>query len=296
MNIVVTGSLGHMSKPLTQQLVKEGHTVTVISRSEDRKKEIGELGAKAAIGSLEDIAFVTETFSGADAVYCMIPPNFQASDHIAYYQKIASNYKDAISKNGIKRVVHLSSWGAHLNEGTGIILGSHHAEVILNSLEGIAVTHLRAGSLMYNMYTFTGLIKNAGMIAANYGGDDKIVWVHPDDIATVAAEELLNTSNTEKVRYVVSDEKTASESAKIIGEAIGKPDLQWNLITDEEEKQSLLKHGVPEHMANAVTDLYKCIHNGTLGQDYENHNPEMGKTKLKDFAKEFAAAYVKDEH
>ncbi len=293
MKIIVTGSLGHMSKPLSEQLIKEGHAVTVVSSSENRKKEIEGLGAKAAIGSLEDAAFVTETFNGADAVYCMVPPNFAASDQLAYHTKIANNYKDAISKNGIRRVVHLSSWGAHLNEGTGLILGSHHVEQILESLEGVAITYLRAGSLMYNMYSFSGMIKNAGMIAANYGGDDKIAWVHPNDIATVAAEELIKTGDTQKVRYVASDEKTANESAEIIGAAIGKPGLQWKLITDEQEKENLLKHGVPEPIANNIVDLYRSIHNGKLGEDYVKNEPELGKTKLEDFAKEFAAAYEK---
>lgn len=291
MKIIITGSLGHMSKPLTEILLQNGHDVTVISSSENRKKEIEVLGAKAAIGSLEDAVFVTEIFKGADAVYCMIPPNFTAANQVNYYKNIANNYNEAIRKNNVKRIVHLSSWGAHLSEGTGIILGSHNAEVILDSLEDTAVTNLRVGSLMYNMYTFTGMIKNAGMVAANYGGDDKIAWVHPNDIATVAAEELIKTGDTQKVIYVASDEKTANESAKIIGEAIGKPGLQWNLITDEEEKQNLLKHGVPEPIANGVTDLYRSIHNGKLGEDYEKHKPELGKTKLKDFAKEFAIVF-----
>ncbi len=67
--------------------------------------------------------------------------------------------------------------------------------------------------------------------------------------------------------------------------------LQWHLITDEEEKQNLMKHGVPENMANDIADLYRSIHTGKLGEDYEKHKPEMGKTKLEDFAKEFAIVF-----
>ncbi len=291
MKIIVTGSLGNISKPLTKELIEKGHQVTVISSSEERKKEIEELGATAAIGSLQDATFVSETFTRLDAVYCMVPPNFAEPNQVAYYKVIANNYKDAIVKSAIKRVVHLSSWGAHLNEGTGIILGSHYAEVILNSLAEVAVTHLRAGSIMYNLYSFTDMIKHAGMIGANYGDNDKIVWVHPNDIASVAAEELEKTTNTENIRYVASDEKTANESAEIIGTAIDKPGLQWMLITDEQEKENLLKHGVPESIANGIVDLYRSIHNGKLGEDYEKHKPELGKTKLKDFAKEFTNVY-----
>lgn len=75
MKVIVTGSLGNISKPLTQELVQKGHTVTVISTKPEKQKDIEALDATAAIGSLEDVDFLTATFTGADGVYCMIPPN-----------------------------------------------------------------------------------------------------------------------------------------------------------------------------------------------------------------------------
>lgn len=40
MNIVVTGSLGNIGKPLTQALVQKGHAVTVISSKDERRSSI----------------------------------------------------------------------------------------------------------------------------------------------------------------------------------------------------------------------------------------------------------------
>lgn len=57
MKIVITGSLGNVAKPLTQQLISEGHNITVISSNETKKNEIESLGAKAAIGSITDLNF-----------------------------------------------------------------------------------------------------------------------------------------------------------------------------------------------------------------------------------------------
>ena len=71
MNIVLTGSLGNIGKPLTQELLQQGHTVTVISSHAGRKEEIEALGAKAAIGTMLDADFLTATFRGADIVYLM---------------------------------------------------------------------------------------------------------------------------------------------------------------------------------------------------------------------------------
>ena len=54
MNIIVTGSLGNISKPLTKELVQQGHSVTGISCKPEKQKNIEALGAKAAIGTVED--------------------------------------------------------------------------------------------------------------------------------------------------------------------------------------------------------------------------------------------------
>jgi uncharacterized protein YbjT (DUF2867 family) len=74
MKIILTGSLGNISKPLTVELAGKGHEVTVISSKPEKQTSIELLGAKAAIGSIEDVDFLTATFTGADAVYCMLPP------------------------------------------------------------------------------------------------------------------------------------------------------------------------------------------------------------------------------
>ncbi len=66
MKYVLTGSTGHITKPTAEQLVKAGHQVTIITSSADRVKEIEALGAKAAVGSVLDSAFLTSAFTGAE--------------------------------------------------------------------------------------------------------------------------------------------------------------------------------------------------------------------------------------
>lgn len=294
MNITITGSLGNISKPLTEELVQKGHTVTVISSKPEKQSAINALGATAAIGSLEDVDFLVATFTSADAVYVMIPPNFAEPNQLAYYQRLGHNYAKAIEQSGVKRVVHLSSWGAHLDKGTGFILGSHHVEGLLNERPDVAITHLRAGSFYTNWYGFIGMIKRAGFIGTNYGGDDWLVMVHPTDIAAAAAEALSTPATGQHVRYVVSDEFTANEAARSLGAAIGKPALTWVTFTDEQTQSGLEQNGIPAHIAANFVELGASIHSGALGEDYALHKPaSMGRVKLTDFAKEFATAFNK---
>jgi uncharacterized protein YbjT (DUF2867 family) len=291
MKVIVTGSLGHISKPLTMELVQKGHQVTVISSKPEKQKEIEALGATAAIGSLEDGDFLVQAFTGADAVYAMVPPNLAVPDIRGYYRKIGNNYAQAIQQSGVKRVVCLSSMGAHLDKGTGLILGSHDVEGILNELSNVAITHLRPGYFFYNLYHFAGMIKGPGFIGANYGGDDNIVMVDTKDIADAAAEELETPATGNNVRYVSSGEHTGNEAAHILGAAIGKPDLKWVTFTDEQAQGGMEGSGMPAHVAALFVEMYASIHSGVLRQDYDLHKPiAMGKVKLEDFAKEFAAA------
>src|ERR1700678_3978722 len=151
MKVVVTGSLGKISRTLAQILVKAGHQVTVVSSKKEKTTEIEALGAAAAIGSVADVAFLTRVFTGADAVYTMVPPNFAAENLRGFISGIGANYATAIKASGVKKIVNLSSIGAHLAEGTGPIKGLFDVEHTLNGLEGVAVKHLRPG-FFYNTF------------------------------------------------------------------------------------------------------------------------------------------------
>lgn len=292
MKLVITGSLGHISKPLTEELVQKGHTVTVISSKPENRTGIETLGASAAIGNLEDVDFLTTTFTGADAVYTMVPPANYFDHNLdlrAYFHRLGHNYAQAIGQSGVTRVVNLSSIGAHLEKGNGILAGAYDVEQILNKqLPDVAITHMRPVAFYYNLYGFVPMIKQQGCIAANYGADNELVWVSPIDIAAAVAEELTTPFTSRKIRYVVSDELTGDETAGILGKAIGQPDLKWILIPNEQYQQGLESVGMNPTIAAGLTEMFAAQHSGLLMEDYYRNKPALGHVKLADFAKEFA--------
>lgn len=298
MKIIITGSLGHIGKPLTDVLAKKGHQVTVISSKAEKQKDIEALGAIAAIGSLEDADFLTTTFSGADAAYCMIPPADyfdQNLDLLAYYHRLGNNYAQAIRQSDVKRVINLSTIGGNLEKGNGILLGAHDVEEILNKLPAdVAITHMRPTSFYYNLYGYKDSIKNQDVIAANYGAEDIVPWVSPIDIAAAIAEEIVTPLAGRKVRYVASDERTCNDTASVLGAAVGKPDLKWIIVPDEQMQSALETAGMNPKIAAGLVEMYAGFHSGLLSEDYYRHKPKvLGKVKLEDFAEEFAAAFQK---
>ncbi|AEV96897.1 NAD-dependent dehydratase [Niastella koreensis] len=305
MKIVVTGSLGNISRPLTELLVSQGHEVTVISSDPKKQAGIAQMGATAAIGSITDPSFLTETFSGADAVYAMIPLSFTEPDLGAYMHRAAKSYVQALNETQVKRVIVLSGWAADL-------VKAENVEYLFDGLN-TSLTIMRPASFYTNFYQSIDLIKGKGVIGkyltlrynglrafltgktgllmGNYGGDDRIVFVSPKDIADAVAEELQLLPEKKTIRYVGSEEMTCNEAARIIGTAIGKPWLRWVLLTDKEMLQGLKMAKVPEKLAQTLVEMQAVTHSGKTLENFHRANPKMGKVKLREFAQEFAIVY-----
>lgn len=297
MKYVVLGSLGNVSKPLAEKLIAAGHSVTVVSSKTEKAEQIILMGAKAAIGSVEDVDFLTKTFVGADAVYTMVPPNFGASNLKKYIGGIGENFAKAIKASGVKNVVNLSSVGAHMAAGCGPVSGLCAVERALDSLDGVNVKHLRPAYFYNNLLSNIGMIKNMGVIGGNYGDNVKMVFVHPNDIAEVAAKELQGLSFKGKtVRYIASDEKTTKEVASTLGKVIGKPELSWRNFSDKDTLEGMLQMGLPEEIAKNFAEMGSAIRSGEMYYDYKKNRPaEFGKTKLETFASDFARIYRQPE-
>lgn len=302
MNIVLTGSIGNIGKPLVKELVQKGHSVTVISSNPDRKSAIEALGAKAAIGSMFDLDFLSQAFKAADIVYLMETMEAAGDlfdkrvDFISKIDQIGNNYKIAVERAGVKKVVHLSSVGAHTNQGTGILIFHYNVENILRQLpDDVAIKFIRPVGIYFNMFSFINTIKNKGTIISNYGGDKKEPMVSPLDIADVIAEEMELPFLGRTIRYVASDEVSPNEIARTLGAAIGKSDLKWTVISDAALLDNWLKIGFNEQVAKGFVTLQASQGNGTIYDDYYQNKPILGKVKLSDFAVEFAEVYRRQE-
>jgi len=292
MKITLTGSIGNITKPLAQILVAKGHEVKIISSNTSRAEEIKSLGAIPLIGSVSDTEFLKDAFTGADAIYTMVPPNFAAPKFRAYIRSIGENYAAAIKESGVKKVVNLSSVGADLPDGTGPIAGLHDVENIFATLNGVAVKHLRAGYFYINFLANIDMVKHANILGSNFGTDAKLVLVHPRNIAEVAAEVLESNFTGKTIQYVASDdESTPADVAKVLGTAVGKPALPWIEFSDEDAFNGMVGAGLPEEIAKNYVEMGDAIRSNKLFVDYYKNRPALGSIKLKDFAEEFAAAY-----
>jgi nucleoside-diphosphate-sugar epimerase len=202
----------------------------------------------------------------------------------------------------------MSGWAADLVQAENV-------EDVFDALTGVSITVMRPASFYTNFYQSMDLIRGkglmgkfltlrysglwalltgkTGLLMGNYGGDDRTVFVSPLDIADAVAEELLLHPEKKTIRYVGSEEMTCNEAAQIIGTAIGKPWLKWVLLTDKQMLQGLKMARLPQKLAETLVEMQAAMHSGKTLQNFHRSQPRMGKVKLADFAKEFAAVYNK---
>ncbi len=290
---VITGATGNIGKLIAETLLSKNKRVKTISRSADRLKSLVERGAKPFVGELENAEFVQQAFDAATAVFAMIPPILHTDNLRKHQNRIGENIANAIENTGIKYVVNLSSLGAHLPEGTGILLGSHDQEQRLNQIEELNVVHLRPVYFMENFLGSIGRIKREGVFGSSLRGDISLPIVATRDIASVASRYLLELNFSGKKVHDLLGERdlTMVEISRILGSAIGKPDLQYVQFSYEQVKKSMINGGISPDVAEASVELSQKVNENPHILNSERTLEKTSETSIEVFAKTFAEVY-----
>src|SRR5579863_7646869 len=162
---VITGATGHTGRVAAETLIASGAKVRVIGRDAKRLEPLSQKGAEAVVADMTDAAALEKAFSGARAVYAVMPPNLSAPDVRGYQERVTDSIASAIRKDEIPFVVALSSTGADKSNGTGVVLGLHSLEQKLGAINGLNVLALRCGHFMENLLSQTGVIQSFGFMA-----------------------------------------------------------------------------------------------------------------------------------
>jgi uncharacterized protein YbjT (DUF2867 family) len=292
--VVVTGATGQVGRSLVRELRLRGVGVRAVGRSAERLRPYVALGAEAAIGTVDDVAFLTQAFTGAQAVFAMVPPDYSTPDHHAYQRQVGDRIASAIEKARVPRAVSLSSVGAELEGGTGPIAGLHALEKRLEAVSGLHLLHLRPAYFMENHLHGIGLIKGQGIYGSPMKADLAFPMIATRDIATAAADALAAASFTGRAfRELLGPRDYAMpEATRILGASIGKPDLPYVEFPYEATRQALTGMGFSPDVARLFVEMYEGFNTGRI-KPVQGRKPETTTpTTVEVFAKEvFAPAY-----
>jgi uncharacterized protein YbjT (DUF2867 family) len=200
----------------------------------------------------------------------------------------------ALEKARVPRVVTLSSIGAHLFEGTGPIRGLHDLEKKLDRLGNAGVVHLRAAYFMENHLWNLPVIREHGVNGSPIRPDAPIPMVATRDIADEAARLLLvATLAGHSIRYLLGPrDLTMTEATRILGFAIGKPDLRYIQFPEEEARKAMSGMGMSDSVVEALLEMQRGFNAGRIRPTQERNASNTTPTTLEEFAQTvFARSY-----
>jgi uncharacterized protein YbjT (DUF2867 family) len=291
---VVTGATGRTGRAIALGLLAAGHTVRIVSRSPDKAKELTAKGAVLFKGEAKDAGLLARAFPGADAAYLMVPSDYQAPDYTVVQVAHGTAMAEAATKARLPRAVTLSSIGAHLTEGAGVVQGLQRVETTLNAVSGLSMLHLRPTYFLENMLGQIGAIRHMGAMAGAVRADLPVPMIATRDIAAYALKRLLALDFAgRKVQFLLgAADYTFAQVAPVLGRAIGKPDLAYREVSYDQAKQALMGMGFGESAADRMNEFVKAMNEGRVLSAHVRDAESTTPTTLEDFAPVFREAYV----
>jgi uncharacterized protein YbjT (DUF2867 family) len=291
---VITGATGNTGNVIARKLLAQGETVRAVGRSGDRLAPLTAEGAEPFVCELTDATALVKAFSGARAVYAMVPPSMTSSDYRADQAKVADAIAQAIEQAQVTYVVSLSSVGADKAEGTGPVAGLHYLEEALNRIPELNILHLRPAYFMENTLAQIGIIQTMGITAGPLRADLTLPMIATRDIGAAAAEALAGLAfDGKQTRELLGQRDLSySEVATIIGKAIGKPDLNYLQLPDEQVRAAFVEMGMSANVADLILEMAEALNSGRMRPLEQRSVENTTPTSFESFvAEEFVPRY-----
>jgi uncharacterized protein YbjT (DUF2867 family) len=262
----IIGASGNTGSVVAGKLLAHGEKVRVIGRDPSRLERFIQRGAEAIAADVGDAAALTRAFSGAKAVYLMIPPNPGIPNVREDQEGVSDALVAAVQKAGVEYAVVLSSIGADKPDKTGPVVGLHNLEQKLDGVAALKALYLRAGYFMENLLPQVGIIQNFGMMGGPLRSDLKVAMIATQDIGAAAGEALLKLEFSGKQARELLGQRnlTYQEVASVIGKAIGKPGLGYMQLGPAQIKPALTQIGMSSNMADLILEMADSLNSGYM--------------------------------
>jgi uncharacterized protein YbjT (DUF2867 family) len=194
----ITGITGTVGGEVARNLLAGKQRVRAVLRDVSKGRAWVEQGCELARADINDPTALAAAFEGAEAVFVLVPPNFDPSPDFAEARAIAATLNSALDAARPREVVYLSTIGA---QATHTNLLSQHT-IIEQSLRKLPVpiTFLRPAWFMENSsWDVAPAIKEGAISSFLQPLDKPVPMVATADIGRTAAELLRETWNGKRV-------------------------------------------------------------------------------------------------
>lgn len=226
----------------------------------------GDLPANVAwhqVDVTRDVEGLALAMQGARAVFVMnpVPPDARDVHHAA--AGISRTIADAVVRAGRPRVVALSSQGAHLAEGTGIITALHGFEIALRG-SGAPLTLVRSTFFMESWLPFAiAALETGQWWAMRDPADVQGGAVSARDVGMVIARCLLDPAPPTLINVIGARMYSENDAASIWASLAGCP-IEVVPIAASERARTLESTGLGQSYACALAGMYDALDAGRV--------------------------------
>ena len=245
---VITGVTGKVGGAAARALLAGGHSVRAVVRNPDKGQVWRNRGCEVAVATIEDRASLSVAFQRAEAVFVLVPPNFDPSVEFSEAREIGKALHSALAAARPKRVIYLSTIGAQAREMN--LLTQHSIiEKAIGDLP-IPITFLRPAWFMENCRWDVAPARETGVVPSFLQPLDKPVpMVATADIGKLAAGLLQEKWEGHRVTELegptrVTPNQIATTLAKLLAKPVRMivvPRESWDTLFRSQE----MKNPVP---------------------------------------------------
>lgn len=258
MNIIL-GASGQIGSLIIEELRKHGQPVRGVIRSEEKAKSLS--GVQVVVADFFDLNTLKNAFKGGDTTFLLTPENPESKDIIADTRIILSNYREVLRYSGIKKIIGLSSIGAHIDSGTGNMIMSYMLEHAFENLS-IEQAFIRPAYYYSNWLGYIETAREFGILPTFFPVDLKIPMIAPPDVAEFAANLIMEPKTGDKIYEITGPELySSSEIAHIFGMVLGRK-VEAQQIPQENWKSTLLQVGFSDNAAQNLIEMTSAVIDG----------------------------------
>jgi uncharacterized protein YbjT (DUF2867 family) len=266
--IVITTPTGQIGHQIVNNILDSGKSIRVIARDPSRLDPKVRDRVEVVQGSHDDINVVTKAFEGAECVFWLVPPNLPVQDATQYYVDFTRPACEAIKRQGVKRVVGISSLGRKMAKPIGLVRAAYVMDEMIEST-GVNYRALQMPAFMDDILNFNiSSILSQGAFFGSQSGDRKTPSCATRDIAAVASKLLLDDSWTgqSSVPVLGPEDISFNDIAQMLSEVLDRP-VRYQQISREAHKAALMQHGMGESYAQGVVDNQAQADEGIYNAD-----------------------------
>lgn len=281
--ILVVGATGTNGREVVKQLSARGVPVRAMVRGAEKSPDLRLPNVELVRGDLGDPPSLDAALRGVRKAFIVTAVDRRC---VEWFR----NFFEAAKRAGGPHVVKFSGLGA--GDADTPVMNQHGETDEMLQRSGMSWTILRPNSFHQNLLWSAGSIRGQGAFYLPLG-DARQSLVDVRDIALVAAEVLTGAGHEGQIYELTGPESLSyHDVAATLSRVLGKP-VRYVPVSPEAAKEAMLKAGMAEWNAAAVTDLYRVFATGAYARTTDTVARLLGRPprSFEQFARDHADAF-----